>query len=155
MRTAIYMENERHSLLEKRVFFYSRNVPKELRPPLTLIQRIDTLIIPDILFATASAKLREASFRVLDSFCMVLTSRNIDSMIIDGHTDSVGTLLYNNKLSEDRAGSVFSYIKGKLSLDESFFKIHHYAYLRPVASNITAGGRQRNRRVEIYLYTHD
>ena len=155
MRRAIYADNARHSILEKRIVFYSRNVPKELPPQRTLIRQIDTLIIPDILFATASAKLNEGSFRILDSFCTALASRNIDSLVIDGHTDSVGTLVYNNKLSSDRAGSVSNYIKGKLSIRENLFATHYYAYLRPVASNTTAIGRQRNRRVEIYLYTHE
>lgn len=155
IRSVNYNENERHSILERKITLYRRNVPLEIPPQVTLLQRIDTLIIPDILFATASAKLNEISFRILDSFCITLTSRNIDSLIIDGHTDSVGTLVYNNKLSSDRAASVSSYIKRKSSIDEKLFMVHYYAYLRPVASNITAAGRQRNRRVEIYLYTHE
>jgi len=155
MRSVIYAENERHSLLEKRVTFYMRKVPVEITPHLTLLQQIDTLVIPDILFATASAKLNEASFKVLDSFCVALSSKNIDSIIIDGHTDSIGTLAYNNKLSADRAGSVSTYIKNKLSLNQRFYFVHHYAYLRPIASNTNAAGRQRNRRVEIYLYSYE
>ncbi len=155
MRSVIYEENERHSILERKITLYRKNVPLETLPPVTSLQRIDTLIIPDILFATASAKLNETSFHVLDSFSVALASRSIDSLIIDGHTDSIGTLVYNNKLSSDRAAAVSSYIKRKSSLDEKLFTVHYYAYLKPVVSNLTTAGRQRNRRVEIYLYTHE
>ncbi|MEO5996334.1 MAG: OmpA family protein [Chitinophagaceae bacterium] len=155
IRSIMYEQNERHSILEKKTALNKKNVPVELKPPVTIMQRIDTLIIPDILFATASAKLSENSFRLLDSFCSALTSKRIDSLLINGHTDSVGTLLYNNRLSADRAASVSAYIKAKLSINEKLFITHYFAYLRPVASNQTASGRQRNRRVEIYLYTQE
>jgi outer membrane protein OmpA-like peptidoglycan-associated protein len=155
MKTIIYDENERHSILERKVTRYRKDVPAEPSPPVTLIQKIDTLIIPDILFATASAKLNEKSFRVLDSFCTALKARKVDSLVIEGHTDSVGTLIYNNKLSSERAISVSSYIKAKSTISQNRFMVHYYAYLRPVVSNLTTTGRQRNRRVEIYLYTHE
>jgi outer membrane protein OmpA-like peptidoglycan-associated protein len=155
LRSLNYQENERHSLLEKKVALYRKNVPAELPPQPTILQRIDTLVIPDILFATASARLNEGSFRVLDSFCSAIAIRKIDSLVIGGHTDSVGTLVYNNRLSEDRAGSVSSYLKSRLSFDDNLFRTYYFAYLHPLASNITPAGRQRNRRVEIYLYTHE
>ena len=155
VRSIIYEQNERHSILEKKIALNKKNVPVMSKPPVTILQRIDTLVIPNILFATASAKLNENSFRLLDSFCTALASKRADSLIFNGHTDSVGTLLYNNKLSADRAASVSAYIKGKLSLSDDLFIIHYYAYLRPAASNQTAAGRQKNRRVEIYLYTHE
>ncbi len=155
MKTIIYAENERHSILERKVFLNRKNVPIEPKSPLTLLQQIDTLIIPDILFATASAALRESSNRILDSFCVAIGSRSIDSLIIEGHTDSIGTLAYNNKLSADRANTVRAYISGKTPVHESFIRSHYYGYLRPVTTNQTSAGRQRNRRVEIYLYTHE
>lgn len=155
MKTDIYAQNERHSILERKVALLKKNVPIETKSPLTLLQRIDTLIIPDILFATASAAFRENSHRIIDSFCVAIGSRSIDSLIIDGHTDSVGTLAYNNKLSADRANSVATYISSKTPVSENLIRSYYYAYLRPVTSNQTAAGRHRNRRVEIYLYSHD
>lgn len=155
IKAIVYNQNERHSALEKRMAFYKKNIPVDPRPPLTQLRRIDTLVIPDILFTTASAALKVNSYHLLDSFCLSLQSRAIDSLVIDGHTDSVGTLSYNNKLSADRAASVSWYIRQKISLSEQLIKTYNFAYLRPVTSNHTAAGRQRNRRVEIYLYTHD
>lgn len=154
-KAAIYAENERHNVLEKRIAYYRKNVPAELKMPSTILQRIDTLIIPDILFATGSAKLYEKTYSVLDSFCQQLTSKNIDSIRVDGHTDSVGTLIFNNRLSADRAGAVSSYIIQQANVDSDKLLVRYYAYLRPVATNLTSQGRQRNRRVEIFLYTHE
>lgn len=154
MKAKIYEENERHYLLEKKLSYYRKNAPAATVPPITILQNIDTLIIPDILFATASARLNEKSFIVLDSFCVALAGRNIDSIIVEGHTDSVGTLMYNTKLSADRATAVSDYIHRKSVRPENKIVVHHFAYSRPVASNQTSQGRQRNRRVEIYLYTH-
>lgn len=155
IKAAVYADNVRHGVLEKRIAYFTRSVPEEPVLPSTLLQKIDTLIIPDVLFATASAKLNDNSVSVLDSFCLQLVSRNIDSLLVEGHTDSIGTLVYNNKLSADRAESVSSYIISHANIASSIFRVRHHAYLRPVSSNQTSQGRQRNRRVEIYLYTRE
>jgi outer membrane protein OmpA-like peptidoglycan-associated protein len=123
--------------------------------PLTRIlkeQRIDTLIIPDIFFATASFQLSPKSYSMLDSFSNRLQHFNIDSVVIEGHTDNIGKLEYNQELSSNRALSVKNYLAGKLpALDEKTIT-RGYAFLRPAASNNTATGRQQNRRVEVFVY---
>jgi outer membrane protein OmpA-like peptidoglycan-associated protein len=81
--------------------------------------------------------------------------RLVDSLIIEGHTDSIGRLDYNQKLSENRAKSVEQYIVQKTAVVESKIMIRFYASLRPAAANSTIKGRQKNRRVEMYLYTHE
>lgn len=155
IKAVVYADNVRHGVLEQRKAYFTRNVPDEPTLPFTLMQKIDTLIIPDVLFATASAKLNDNTVSVLDSFCFQLALRNIDSLLVEGHTDSIGTLLYNNKLSADRAGAVSSYIISHANIKSNIFRVHHYAYSRPVSSNQTPHGRQRNRRVEIYLYVRE
>jgi outer membrane protein OmpA-like peptidoglycan-associated protein len=70
---------------------------------------------------------------------------------VEGHTDSIGTYEYNARLSRDRAESVRSYLLqaglpvGRLGSASGF------ADTRPVASNVSAAGRQLNRRVEIVI----
>jgi len=152
-KAVIYADNVRHGLLESRIRYYTKNVPEEPALPSTLLQQIDTLIIPDVLFATASAKLNDNMVSILDSFCLQLALRNIDSLLVEGHTDSIGALEYNNTLSADRAGAVSAYIISHANIESNIFRVRHFAYLRPVSSNQTPQGRQRNRRVEIYLYT--
>ena len=151
----LYSENERHNLLDRKIFVYKRNPPFVRVPAITVIRKIDTLIIPDVLFATASAVLDKKSFPVLDSFSHALAERNIDSLVLDGHTDSIGTLVHNQQLSADRAHAVAAYITQKAGIPGTRLQVHAYAYLRPRASNATLRGRQQNRRVEVYVYSHE
>jgi len=156
MKAAIYDENDRHNLLEKRRALYRNEPPPPVvRARPTIVQHVDTLLIPDVLFATGSSKLTKSSHKVLDSFCVALMSRLSDSLVIEGHTDSVGSLQYNSRLSADRAAAVEQYLRIKtLSKMPKVFTRYH-AFLRPVASNATPEGRTRNRRVELFLYRQD
>ena len=115
-----------------------------------LPQIIDTLIIPDIFFATAKYNLLPSSFKLLDSFVNQLHPEKIDSMIIEGHTDSIGKFDYNMNLSKNRAGSVKTYLSAKLAPE--LMQSRGYGYLRPITTNATIAGRRRNRRVEIIVY---
>lgn len=155
IRNILYSENERHNLLDKKIYAYKKKTPFVTVPPTTVIQKIDTLVIPDVLFATASALLDTKSFQVLDSFSHAITAKTIDSLVFEGHTDSVGTMDYNLRLSAERANAVADYITQKANTPVSKIQVHAYAYLHPRASNLTPQGRQKNRRVEVYLYTHE
>jgi outer membrane protein OmpA-like peptidoglycan-associated protein len=155
VKKEIYSENERHAYLERKVSLYRRNPPPVLSLPKTeekKKQRVDTLVIPDIFFATARYELTAASHYLLDSFASQLKLPEIDSMIVEGHTDSIGKLAYNETLSLNRASSVKNYLSGKVAGLDAMTTPRGFAYLRPVASNRTPEGRQMNRRVEIILY---
>ena len=67
---------------------------------------------------------------------------------IEGHTDSNASPAYNQTLSENRARAVFNYLVNK-GVDASRLSWSGYGLTRPVDTNATAEGRQRNRRVEI------
>jgi outer membrane protein OmpA-like peptidoglycan-associated protein len=158
VKTAIYNENQRHEFLKRQVYVYSKNPPPIIplpptvnRPPIPK-QHIDTLIIPDIFFATASARLSPMSHALLDSFSNKLATHTIDSVVIEGHTDSVGKLNYNETLSANRAAAVKQYIETKLPPAKTYFITRGFAFLKPIATNKTPTGRQQNRRVEIYVY---
>lgn len=158
VRKEIYSQNERHSYLERKVYMYRNNPPPVKPLPLTRqtkVQRIDTLVIPDIFFATASYELSPVSFHLLDSFASKLSPATIDSMVIEGHTDSIGKLAFNEILSMNRAVSVNSYLSRKVAGLAGKVTTRGYAYLKPVASNKTPKGRQLNRRVEIMLYRNE
>jgi outer membrane protein OmpA-like peptidoglycan-associated protein len=159
VKTAIYLENDRHSILDRKIYSYRRQPPEIIPLPKTTkkfkIQRIDTLVIPDIFFATASYELSPVSFNLLDSFANKIATYNVDSMVVEGHTDSVGKLVYNENLSKNRAMSVKTYLADKVAGLNEKSVTHGFAYLRPVASNSTPKGRQMNRRVEIILYREE
>lgn len=73
--------------------------------------------------------------------------------VFEGHTDSVGTDEYNMKLSERRADSVKKYLVEKFNIDAARVSTEAYGESRPVASNKTDEGRQRNRRVVANIVT--
>lgn len=73
--------------------------------------------------------------------------------ILEGHTDSVGTDEYNMKLSGRRAESVKKYLVEKFNIDAARISTKAYGESKPVATNDTAEGRQRNRRVVATIVT--
>lgn len=151
MRQEIYGENERHEFIRRKVREYHH--PPPLPPlPKTTEHEVDTLLIPDIFFTTGSYQLASGSFAVLDSLAHRLSGVDIDSVVIEGHTDSIGTLAHNLTLSVNRAKAVKTRLVSKSSLPEALFITRGYAFLRPLADNATPEGRQRNRRVEILVY---
>lgn len=79
-------------------------------------------------------------------------SRTIDleTIIAVGHTDSIGTEQYNQKLSERRAASVKAYLVS-LGIDPNRIYTEGKGELQPIASNKTKEGRAQNRRVEIEI----
>ena len=123
-----------------------------METPRTVVQRIDTLIIPDVLFATNSFVLNADANRLLDSFARSSAGLKIDSLVVEGHTDSTGSIAANKQLALNRAGSVSSYLQQYF---HTAIRTRGWASERPVGDNRTREGRRKNRRVEIYLYIHE
>src|SRR5204862_6239001 len=69
-------------------------------------------------------------------------------VVVEGHTDAVGSDAYNMKLSQRRADTVRDYMV-KNGITPSRIKTEAFGKTRPIASNKTAEGRAQNRRVEI------
>jgi len=147
-----YEFNVRHGLLDKLIYTNTKNPPPVAPLSKTIIQRIDTLIIPDVLFATNSYALNKTANGLLDSLLMQTKGFQVDSLVIEGHTDNQGSLPLNQKLSENRAGSVANYFNKQPS---STIITRGWASQKPVADNRDAVGRQKNRRVEIYIYVRE
>jgi OOP family OmpA-OmpF porin len=72
--------------------------------------------------------------------------------VIEGHTDNKGSAAYNIKLSERRADSVRKYIIKNGGIADNRISTKGYGLTKPVASNKTAEGRQKNRRIEAVIY---
>ncbi len=70
---------------------------------------------------------------------------------LEGHTDSIGTELYNQKLSEKRADAVRKYLLKEGACTESKISSTGYGELKPVDTNKTKEGRAKNRRVEVLI----
>ena len=155
LKAIIFDENERHSLLEKKRYLYSRTPPVIRKAAATMYRKVDTLIIPDILFSTASYTLEPKSHELLDKFYSSIRTLSIDSLVVEGHTDSIGKLQYNEKLSLNRAQAVADYIVKKFQTFSKPVLTRGFANSRPVSTNSNASGRQKNRRVELYVYSKE
>ena len=84
----------------------------------------------------------------LDDLAAKVKSINLEVVIAIGHTDSIGSDAYNQKLSVRRAESVKAYLVSK-GVEPNRIYTEGKGEKQPVASNKTADGRQKNRRVEI------
>lgn len=105
-----------------------------------------------ILFATNKSALNTSSKNELAKFSTVLKNNTDCHVDIYGHTDSTGNDGINIPLSNSRAESVVSYLKQCGVSASQFQNISGKGSSEPVADNSTADGRQKNRRVEVYLY---
>lgn len=109
------------------------------------------LIMPgNITFATGRSEVRPEFFSALSGVTEVLKEFNKTRIVVSGHTDSTGSAELNQTLSEQRAGSVKSYLVSQ-GVAASRVSAYGYGFRQPVASNDTAEGRQANRRVELEL----
>ncbi|MDX2510228.1 MAG: OmpA family protein [Desulfobacterales bacterium] len=109
---------------------------------------VGTWLYEDIKFDTGSAKIKAASYPVLDEIAVLLTGKSGLKVEIQGHTDSAGSLQTNLNLSKNRAKSVEAYLLRKgVSSDQ--LTTEGYGPSRPIASNASAAGRAKNRRVEL------
>lgn len=102
----------------------------------------------DAFFDFDKATLKADGKAKLDDLASKLGSLNLEVIIAVGHTDSVGSDAYNQKLSIRRAEAVKSYLVGK-GVDEKRVYTEGKGEKQPVATNSTAAGRAQNRRVEI------
>jgi len=71
--------------------------------------------------------------------------------VLEGHTDSKGTVKYNQRLSQKRAESVRQYMIDNFGVDGTKLSAKGYGELKPIATNDTEEGRQTNRRTELHI----
>jgi outer membrane protein OmpA-like peptidoglycan-associated protein len=104
----------------------------------------------DVSFDTGRADIKPELRAVLDQFAQGLKSQPNTLVRVIGHTDSTGSDAINNPLSERRAESVRSYLVDR-GVSGSRIETAGRGSREPVASNATADGKSKNRRVEIFL----
>ncbi len=108
------------------------------------------ITLNDVLFRTDMAQLEPNGVRTVQKLADFLRQYTQRNVLIEGHTDSTGSHIYNQELSDRRAHSVrMALIDNGISSNR--IASHGYGEAYPVASNDTAANRQLNRRVEIIL----
>src|ERR1041385_6923542 len=104
----------------------------------------------DVLFKTGSYELLSGARERLAKVSGIVIAHPGLKLEVEGHTDSVGSDEYNQKLSEQRAGAVRDYlVQQGISADSIVSR--GMGKTQPVATNDTPEGRQQNRRVELVL----
>ncbi len=110
-----------------------------------------TIQLPgSILFDFDSATLRPDAERTLNDVQQVINAYAGRPVRVDGHTDSISSDSYNQKLSEQRAKSVTTWFTSH-GVEGSRLQANGLGETKPVATNETSEGRQLNRRVEIVI----
>jgi outer membrane protein OmpA-like peptidoglycan-associated protein len=104
----------------------------------------------DFSFDLDSDVLRPGLFNELDRIAQIMIKYPQTSILVEGHTDSLGSETYNQQLSERRANSVKNLLVQR-GVQADRINILGYGESRPVATNNTPEGRQLNRRVEIRI----
>lgn len=108
------------------------------------------LTLGDVLFDTGRAELKAGATRTVDQLVAFLKDNPERTLAIEGYTDSVGSDAYNLRLSEARAQAVQSALTQR-GVAAARISAKGLGEVSPVASNDTAEGRQRNRRVEVVI----
>lgn len=106
--------------------------------------------LPDVLFDFNKANLKTDALRAVREIAEVVNQYSNRRIAVEGHTDSVGTIAYNQRLSEDRAYSVANELVAN-RVGRSRISVRGYGETDPIATNSTPDGRARNRRVEVII----
>jgi outer membrane protein OmpA-like peptidoglycan-associated protein len=115
---------------------------------------IDLKFDSALLFDFGKSTLRYETKTNLDKLAEILQKYPDTNILVEGDTDSVGSEEANQKLSEQRAQSVADYLVS-INVSRNRLMTVGYGETRPTDTNLTAEGRQANRRVEIAVIAND
>ncbi|WP_137807039.1 OmpA family protein [Pseudomonas sp. G(2018)] len=117
-----------------------------------VVVKEETIVIRDVHFQFDKATLTPSDKLVLDKIATRLKAEAPTARLtVTGHTDSVGSDTYNQKLSDKRAHSVVEYLIEQGVPRSNFVSVSGAGESQPVADNKTADGRAQNRRTEIKI----
>ena len=115
-------------------------------PPAVEVQKVT--YAADAFFDFDKSVLKPEGRAALDELANKIQGINLEVIVATGHTDSIGSVPYNQRLSVRRAEAVKAYLVSK-GIDKSRIYTEGKGKSQPIASNKTAAGRAKNRRVEI------
>jgi OmpA-OmpF porin, OOP family len=120
-------------------------------PPYVVVEADRIRVKGNILFETGSANIQKQSLKLLDEVATVLERHSeLGPVLIEGHTDDVGSDALNLTLSQRRAQSVLNYLVQK-GIEPRRLRAKGFGESRPIAPNTNALGRAKNRRVDFRL----
>ena len=125
------------------------NEVKGFELDIILSKKGEEIILNNVHFLNNSFKLEDKSFKELNRLAKYLKNNEI-TILIEGHTDSIGTKNNNNILSRKRAKSVFDFLLTN-GVDENQITFKGFGSSRPISSNSDADGRALNRRTSFII----
>jgi outer membrane protein OmpA-like peptidoglycan-associated protein len=142
-----YMDSQKRDL--------EKNLGKEIQAGQARVETLPSHVVRITMtnqtaFETNSSDIKSGFNSTMDKLADVVVRYGKTSLTIVGHTDNVGSNAYNQKLSERRAQAVAQYFESK-RVSPVRLATAGKGESQPVASNNSEGGRQANRRVEIYV----
>jgi len=102
------------------------------------------------LFNSGKSSIKAESNQVLNDIVNILQEYPTAKFTVEGHTDSVGSEILNQRLSDSRANAVKKFLI-EHGVDQFRLAAIGYGESKPISSNATKAGRAENRRVEINL----
>lgn len=106
--------------------------------------------LPDVLFEFGRSELTSSARGTVQEIAEVLKQAPNRRLSIEGHTDSIGTIEANHRLSESRARTVATELEAS-GIPNRAITTRAFGETTPIASNKTEQGRKRNRRVEVVI----
>lgn len=142
-----YMDNQKRDL--------EKNLAGEIQAGQARVEKMPNNVVritmtSQTAFDTNSTVIKPGFHSTLDKLADVVVRYGKTTLTIVGHTDNVGSDQYNQQLSQRRAVSVAQYFESR-RVDALRLATAGKGESEPVASNASEGGRQANRRVEIYV----
>jgi len=117
--------------------------------PVLFLERQRSIVLEGVNFETASANLTDQSYVTLDRVAASLAAHPELQVEVAGYTDSRGSGLYNQRLSQSRADAVRGYLIRK-GVAADRLSARGFGENDPIDSNTTTDGMARNRRVELH-----
>ncbi|HVE83837.1 MAG TPA: OmpA family protein [Myxococcales bacterium] len=122
----------------------------EPKKKLVIVEKNKIQILQQVHFATGKATILADSGPLLAQVVDAIVANDLKKLRIEGHTDNKGNKATNLKLSQDRATSVADWL-AKAGIDRARLDTAGFGDTRPIAPNMTARGRELNRRVEFLI----
>lgn len=133
---------------QKPVVQQPKEQPKPAAKSTVVIDETKPFTLGSTTFKTGAVALTDNAKKNLDELAAYLKENPNTKITVAGHTDSTGGVAVNNAISEKRANAVKAYLASQgISADR--IKTIGYGSKKPVATNATAEGREKNRRIEI------
>jgi outer membrane protein OmpA-like peptidoglycan-associated protein len=142
-----YMDDQKRDL--------EKNLAAEIQAGQARVEKLPNHVVlvtmtSQTAFDTDSSEVKPGFLSTVDKLADVMVRYGKTTLTVVGHTDDVGSLEYNQKLSERRALAVARYLEAK-EVDSMRLATSGKGEGQPVAKNTSEAGRQANRRVEIYV----